>query len=89
MKESEFLTKIYSRNRKWSKLRQKEKQLETYRKYPGLTETCMQLEQDIELIKNELKISWISVFYDDVGLKNHLKSNSEYEIMDVKLLNKF
>ena len=85
-KADKFLLKISSRNKKWQKLRQKERELAIYREYPVLVDKCIELKKDIDFIKNELKI-WFTFFfvYDDVGLKkNHLKSSREYEIMDVK-----
>lgn len=57
MKKSEkFLIKINSRNQKWKKLRQKERELAMYSQYPELVETCMELKKDIEFIRKELKI---------------------------------
>ena len=57
MKKSEkFLIKINSRNQKWKKLRQKERELAMYSQYPELVETCIELKKDIEFIRKELKI---------------------------------
>ncbi len=57
MKKSEkFLIKINSRNKKWQKLRQKERDLAIYMQYPELADKCIELKKDIAFIKNELKI---------------------------------